>query len=105
MTGYTTYTKLEIFLFKLLVVGSFEFMGVCGLHLQQIHFVYNLSVEFTGQSSKKRHTLMFSYDVGQIENISETVDSILKEWTQIVYLYAAVDQLVRYLRWDALNVR
>ena len=66
---------------------------------------YNLSVEFTGQSSKKRHTLMFSYDVGQIENISETVDSILKEWTQIVYLYAAVDQLVRYLRWDALNVR
>ena len=48
---------------------------------------------------------MFSYDVGQIENISETVDSILKEWTQIVYLYAAVDQLVRYLRWDTLNVR
>ena len=67
--------------------------------------VFNLSVEFTGPSSKKRHTLMFSYDVGQIENISETVDSILKEWTQIVYLYAAVDQLVRYLRWDALNVR
>lgn len=29
-------------------------------------------------SSSKRHTLMFSYDVGQTENVADTVDSILK---------------------------
>ena len=28
--------------------------------------------------TSKRHTLMFSYDVGQTENVVETVDSILK---------------------------
>ena len=29
---------------------------------------------------------------------------IFQEWTQILYLYTAVDQLEKYLSWDAVNI-
>ena len=39
-----------------------------------------------------RQTLIFSYDIGP-----DSVDKIVKEWTQIVHLFAAVDQLEKYM--------
>lgn len=30
--------------------------------------------------------------------------ALFQEWTQILYLYAAVDQLEKYLSWEAVNI-
>lgn len=44
-----------------------------------------------------RRPVYFQYDMGTLESISRTVDSLLSDWWQIVHLYAIIHDLSEYL--------
>ena len=51
-----------------------------------------------------RKTILLTYEVGPVETLGETVESMLKEWTQMVHLFALVDDLEAYLQCESLNI-
>jgi mediator of RNA polymerase II transcription subunit 14 len=51
-----------------------------------------------------RKTILLTYEVGPVETLGETVESMLKEWSQMVHLFALVDDLEAYLQCESLNI-
>ena len=51
-----------------------------------------------------RKTVMFTYEVGPVEVLGDMVDNLVKEWSQMVHLFALVDDLEAYLQCDPLNI-
>ncbi|CAH0553803.1 unnamed protein product [Brassicogethes aeneus] len=47
-----------------------------------------------------RRPIYFQYDMATVDNTSKTVDALLKDWNQIVHLYAIVHDLGNYLKVD-----
>lgn len=44
-----------------------------------------------------RRPIYFHYEMTTIENTFKTVDSLISDWNQIVYLYTLVNDLSEYL--------
>ncbi|XP_018328535.1 mediator of RNA polymerase II transcription subunit 14 isoform X2 [Agrilus planipennis] len=51
-----------------------------------------------------RRPVYFQYDMGTIDTITRTVDSLLDDWYQIVHLYMIVHDLSEYLSSDKYNL-
>ncbi|KAK4883568.1 hypothetical protein RN001_006887 [Aquatica leii] len=51
-----------------------------------------------------RRPVYFQYDMGTVETISRTVDSLLSDWAQIVQLYTIVHDLSEYLSVEKYNL-
>ncbi|XP_008554086.1 mediator of RNA polymerase II transcription subunit 14 [Microplitis demolitor] len=52
-----------------------------------------------------RRPVYFQYEMGTAETISKTVDSLLNDWAQIVYLYSIVQDFTEYLKIEKYNLR
>jgi mediator of RNA polymerase II transcription subunit 14 len=57
----------------------------------------------TGEKSCRK-TILFTYEVGPVETLGETADNMLKEWSQMVHLFAVVDDLEAYLQCESINI-
>ena len=51
-----------------------------------------------------RKTILLTYEVGPVETLGETVDNMLKEWSQMVHLFKLVDDLEAYLQCESFNI-
>nr|CAD7406222.1 unnamed protein product [Timema poppensis] len=52
-----------------------------------------------------RRPVYFQYDMGNIDNVSKTVDALLSDWAQVVHLYMLVEGLAEYFRMVLLFYR
>ncbi|CAG5108193.1 Similar to MED14: Mediator of RNA polymerase II transcription subunit 14 (Aedes aegypti) [Cotesia congregata] len=52
-----------------------------------------------------RRPVYFQYDMGTAETVSKTVDCLLNDWAQIVYLYSIVQDFTEYLKIEKYNLR
>nr|CAD7429019.1 unnamed protein product [Timema monikensis] len=51
-----------------------------------------------------RRPVYFQYDMGNIDNVSKTVDALLSDWAQVVHLYTLVEGLAEYFRMEKVNL-
>lgn len=45
-----------------------------------------------------RRPVYFQYEMNSSESISEMVDSLLQDWSQIVHLYCLIEDMAEYLK-------
>lgn len=45
-----------------------------------------------------RRPVYYQYEMSNTESVSKTVDSLLKDWAQIVHLYCLIEDMAEYLR-------
>ncbi|XP_033360225.1 mediator of RNA polymerase II transcription subunit 14 [Bombus vosnesenskii] len=52
-----------------------------------------------------RRPVYFQYEMGTADTVSRTVDALLNDWAQIVYLYSIVHGLAEYFKMEKYNLR
>ncbi|XP_029672240.1 mediator of RNA polymerase II transcription subunit 14 isoform X4 [Formica exsecta] len=52
-----------------------------------------------------RRPVYFQYEMGTADTVSRTVDALLNDWAQIVYLYSLVHDLAEYFKMEKYNLR
>lgn len=48
--------------------------------------------------SGKRRPILFQYEMGTTDNVNQTIDSLLNDWSKIVYLYHLVHEFAEQFK-------